>query len=114
MEAHRCTTVFENESPIMRVVYPILASVAGSITALGFRPFKDMSPVGIGMALFVGASFGYFFGPWALWTMQRVTGDDVRLQGGIYYLLATGSNAFIPMAIKWGSRFFGVQQEGEK
>lgn len=98
----------------MRVLYPIVASIAGSITALGFRPFKDMTPAEIGMALFVGASFAYFFGPWAVRAVQTVTGDDVRLQGGVYYLLATGSNAFIPLAVRWGARAFGFRQEGDK
>jgi hypothetical protein len=98
----------------MRVLYPIVASIAGSITALGFRPFKEMAPIEIGMTLFIGAAFAYFCGPLAVKAAQSLTGDDVRLQGGIFYLLATGSNAFIPLAVRWGARTFGFRQEDGK
>jgi hypothetical protein len=99
------------DGPVARIVWPILASVAGAITALSFRPWKDMGPAEIGLALFVGASFAYFVGPWVV---QMMKPDDPRMQGAIYYVLASGSNAMIPLAVKKLSIFFGTRPEEGK
>lgn len=94
----------------MKIMYPIFASVAGAITALSFRPFKDLTPLQIGMSIFVGWSFAYFLGPFVVHTILG-TNNDVRMQGGIYYLLASGSNALIPIAVKWLARAFNMNPE---
>lgn len=98
----------------MRVLYPVVASLAGAVTALSFRPFKGMTKGEIGMALFVGASFAIFFGPWANHILFGDGLSDPRLQAGVYYLLASGSNALIPMAVKWLGRAFGFKQEDKE
>jgi hypothetical protein len=94
----------------MRLLFPIVASVAGAITALSFRPFKDMTKGQAVLAVFVGFSFAYFMGPFVV---RVVLGEshDARLQGGIYYLMASGSNALIPLAVKWLGRVFGLQED---
>lgn len=93
--------------PLERWLWPAVASLAGAVTALSFRPFKSMSKGEIFMALFVGASFAWFVSPWV---NQAIFGDgptDVRVLGGVFYLMASGSNILIPFAIKWLGRMFG-------
>lgn len=81
-------------------LYAILASLAGALTALSFRPFKSMSKGEIALALFVGASFALFVGPLAaLWMFGRGP-VDIRLFGAILYTMASGSNILIPFVIK--------------
>lgn len=90
----------EHGGILARFIYPLLASLAGSITSLYFRPFKDMEKKDIYVSVFVGMSFAYFLGPWATNLIFGKGPVDYQLQGGLYYLMATGSNVFIPLAIK--------------
>lgn len=98
----------------MRILYPVAASLAGAITALSFRPWQSMSKGQITMALFIGVSFAIFFGPWAIHLLFGDGPGDPRLQAGAYYLMASGSNALIPMAVKWLARAFGFQPEDDR
>lgn len=99
------------DSPIMRWLWPILASIAGAVTALSFRPFKLMSRWEILMALFVGATFAMFVAPWATYAIFRNGPIDVRMQGGVFYIMATGSNVFIPFFIKIVKGALGKEPE---
>ena len=91
-----------------RFLWPLLASAAGAITALSFRPWRDMTPAQIVMALFVGASFAFFVSPLILNLIFGKGPVDARQLGAVYYVMATGSNALIPAAVKWlGLRAFG-------
>ncbi len=59
------------------------------------------------MAVFVGFSFAYFVGPLVIGWIFGTGPIESRQLGGVYYLLASGSNALIPYAVKWISRVFG-------
>lgn len=91
----------------MKALYPVMASLAGAITALSFRPFANMTKGEVTMALFVGASFAMFVGPWVVHMLPDSITSDIRLQAGIFYLMASGSNALIPLGIKWIGRVTG-------
>jgi hypothetical protein len=99
------------DNPLMRWLWPLLASLAGAVTALSFRPFKKMSGIEIAMALFVGASFAWFVSPWVNHMIFGNGPTDIRVLGGVFYLMASGSNILIPFAIKWFSKVFGTQKE---
>ncbi len=101
------------DGPIARYLWPLLASVAGAITALSFRPWDGMNRGEICMALFVGASFAYFVSPIALGLVFGSGPIDAKTLGGFYYIMASGSNALIPMAVRWLGRVFGTK-EAEK
>lgn len=89
----------DSHSPIAWV-YTLLASFAGALTALSFRPFKKMSGGEILLALVVGASFAIFVGPLAaLWIFGKGP-VDIRLFGAVLYVMASGSNILIPWAIQ--------------
>jgi CHASE2 domain-containing sensor protein len=99
------------DNPYFRELWALVASLAGAITALSSRPFKKMSAIEIVMALVVGASFAFFVGPWIAARLFGAGPVDIRVLGGLYYLLASGSNILIPMAIRKLSRWLGEQEE---
>jgi len=99
------------DATLARYVWPALASIAGAITALSFRPFQNMTKLEVSLALFVGASFALFVGPWAAWVVFGDGPADIRILGGMFYLMASGSNILIPLAVKKLSSFFGVQED---
>lgn len=77
-------------------LYTTLGAAAGAVTALFFRPWQDMSRIQIAFAVFVGFSFSFFVSPLLFRNIS-----DQKVAGGIFYLMATGSNALIPLAVKW-------------
>jgi len=99
----------EPNNPFLRFMWPLLASLAGAITALSFRPYRDLRAIEIAMSLVVGTSFATFVGPLAaFWVFGRGP-VDIRLLGALFYILASGSNILIPLAIKKISGFFGQE-----
>lgn len=97
------------DNPLMRWLWPLLASLAGAVTALSFRPFKRMSPVDIFMALFVGTTFAWFVSPWVAHASFGYEPPGIRVVGAVYYLMASGSNILIPFAIRRLRTVFGAQ-----
>lgn len=89
-----------DENPLMKWLWPLLASLAGAVTALSFRPFKRMTPADIFMALFVGTTFAWFVSPWVAHAAFGYTPPGIRVVGAIYYLMASGSNILIPFMIR--------------
>lgn len=89
-----------DDGPVGRYLWPFLASLAGSVTALSFRPFKTLGKWEIMLALFVGASFAFFVAPWVVYITFGHGPIDTRVAGAIFYLLASGSNILIPFMIK--------------
>lgn len=100
-----------NDGPFMRLVWPLLASIAGAITALSFRPFQSMTRGEIVMALAVGTFFAVFLGPWVAAQLFGTGPIDIRILGGVFYLLASGSNILIPLAVKWLGGLLGFKGE---
>lgn len=60
------------------------------------------------MAVFVGATFAIFVGPFVVKVMGV---SEPKLEAGIYYLMASGSNALIPLAVKKLGQLFNVKPE---
>lgn len=101
----------DSSNPLTQIVWTLLASFAGALTALSFRPFRDMTKGEIMLALTVGASFAIFVGPLAAKWMFGDGPVDIRVLGGVFYLMASGSNILIPIAVKKLGGFLGVKQE---
>lgn len=97
------------DGPYYRLAWLALASLAGAITALSFRPFKDMTRLEIVIALFVGFSFAVFVGPWAVKAAFGSEQVDLRVAGGMFYLMASGSNILVPLAVRKFGDLFGVK-----
>lgn len=94
------------------IIYICVAAVAGAITALYFRPWQDMTWPQIGFAVFVGTTFAIFVAPLLFRNIA-----DQQVAGGIFYLMATASNAMIPLFIKWLASLVpgnGTSKDGPK
>lgn len=96
-------------NPYTQWLWIVLASFAGALTALSFRPFRDMSKGEITLALFVGMAFAIFVGPWAVRWYFGAAEPDLRIAGGIFYLMASGSNALIPFLVRKMSAVIGTE-----
>ena len=97
------------DSPLLRLLWPLLASLAGAITALSFRPYRNMKVIEITMSLIVGTSFATFVGPLAAVWIFGNGPVDIRMLGATFYLMASGSNVLIPLAIRKLSSFLGTE-----
>lgn len=95
---------------MLRWAYAVCASLAGAVTALSFRPLRTLTRAEITMAVFVGATFAIFVGPFVVRSLLGATADP-KLEAGIYYLMASGSNALIPLAVKKLGQLFNVKPE---
>lgn len=91
----------DDSSPFSQFVWTILAALAGALTALSYRPFRGMNALDIALALFVGASFAIFAGPWFVKIILGSGPQDARMVGALYYGLASGSNVLIPAFVRW-------------
>ena len=92
-----------------RLLWPLLASLAGAITALSFRPYKSMAWHEITLSLIVGTSFATFVGPLAASWIFGNGPVDIRMLGATFYLMASGSNVLVPLAVRKLSSFFGTE-----
>ncbi|MGZ8286150.1 MAG: hypothetical protein ACXW27_09160 [Allosphingosinicella sp.] len=97
-----------NDTPLAGYVWLALASFAGALTALSVRPFKNMTPMEIILSLSVSASFPIFVGPWAAKLYFEDGPVDFRMVGGMYWVMACGSNILIPLVVKKAAQFFGT------
>lgn len=102
-----------DESSWLHMGYQALAAVAGAVAALSFRPYEGMTRGKIALSLFVSATFAIFVGP-LLIRMFYGPGDvDLRVAGAIMWGLATGSNASIPLFVKWVTGSLRVKAPGD-
>lgn len=95
------------DNPIFRWLWPLLASLAGAVTALSFRSYKEMQTIDIVMVLVVGTTFAWFVSPWVAHTAFGYEPPGIRVVGALYYIMASGSNILLPFAINWAKKFFG-------
>lgn len=94
-----------------RMHYLILSAIAGSITSLAFLPWRKMSWMERGLTLFVGASFGLIFVPWAVADLMHVNIDALRAACAITYMGAIGANSLIPLILKKVRKVSGLEEE---
>ncbi|WP_420142796.1 hypothetical protein [Sphingomonas sp.] len=84
-----------------------MAALAGAITALSFKQWREMSTPEILMALAVGTSFAVFVAPWIAHNSLNVSESDARAVAGMTYIFGAGSNTLLPLLINWVKRFLG-------
>lgn len=87
-------------NPLMRWMWPLLASLAGAITALSFQPYRKMGVIDIVLVIFVGTVFAVFMSPWVSVLIFGNDNPHYRILGAVYYVLATGYNVLIPVMIR--------------
>ena len=100
------------ESEAARVVYLIMAAIAGAITSLAFMPWKTMTVAERAISLFVGASFALFFVPWAVADIMRVDITAIRAACAVTYIGAVAAPALIPPIIRKLLKLGGLDEQG--
>lgn len=92
----------DSGSPISAHVAMLMASFAGAVTSLSFQKWKEMTPVEIIMAIFVGFSFAYFVTPLvAGWVLGESVRKEAQMIAALTYVTATASNVLIPRLVNW-------------
>jgi hypothetical protein len=95
------------------MAYVGLAAIAGAVTALSFRGWKEMSRTEIAMTLFVSSCFAVFVVPWLAYSWFGPT-PDIRAMAFAIYVGGSGSNTFLPMIFRWASKRLGNGEEPTK
>lgn len=98
---------------VNRMVYLVMAAIAGAITSLAFMPWKTMTLIERAISLFVGASFALFFVPWAVADIMGVDITALRAACATTYIGAVAAPALIPPIIRKLLKAGGLE-EGEK
>lgn len=88
----------------MRVAYLMMAAMAGGITALSVQPYAGMSRSQVVLTVFTSAMTAIFIGPLVVTAILGASAD-LRLQAGIFYIVATGNNAFVAAGVRWTMKF---------
>jgi hypothetical protein len=102
--------LMDQNDPMLKVVYVLMAAIAGSVTALSFLRWREMTWGEICLTLFVGFSFAIFVTPWIAHIAFGLNAADVRTIAGLTYVSASGSNILLPLLIRRLKRAVG---EGE-
>lgn len=102
-----------NSDPFSSMAYTIMAALAGAVTALAFRPWKQMTRLEICLTLFVGFSFAIFVSPWVAHSVIHVPADEPRAASFITYVMGAGSNILLPKVIAFFERLLGSKGEGQ-
>lgn len=100
----------DHNDPILRMVYTLMAAIAGAVTALAFMRWKDMGTTEIGLTLFVGASFAIFVTPWVAHIVFGVNQGDIRTVAALTYVTASGSNVLLPTLIRKLNKLLGAEE----
>lgn len=91
----------------LRYSYVALAALAGAITALAFKSWREMSRTEISLTLVAGFSFAIFVTPWLAESVFGVHPTNVRAIAALTYIFGSGSNILLPLIIRWVGRVFG-------
>ncbi len=91
-------------------VYLLMAAVAGSVSSLSMRKYREMTAIEIAISLFVGATFAIFVTPLILGPTVGVNVETQKI-AGITYVMATGWNILMPFAIAKVKSMFGGDEK---
>jgi hypothetical protein len=100
----------DQSNPIVRLIYAAMAAFAGSVTALAFTRWKEMSRGEVALAVFTGFSFAMFVTPWIAHAIMGIPETDGRAISGLTYVFAAGSNALLPTLIHKLNRLMGTDK----
>ena len=97
------------DHPWSRMVYIVMAALAGAITSLSFLRWREMKSSEILMTVFVGFAFAVITVPWLTIDILHLSNaDSLRAGCALTYFGATCANAVIPVIItrvkKWAGK----------
>lgn len=94
-----------------RILYIVMSAIAGSVTALSFMKYKEMSWREIALTLFVGFAFAVIFVPWVAADWLKVDVTNLRTICAVVYLGGTAWNGLMPVVIKRFKNALGGTEE---
>ncbi len=97
-----------NENSPLFWLWVTLATIAGAITSLTLRPYREMPAIEIALALFVSATFAMFVGSPIAAEAARWWGGgkvDLRAFGLVMWVMAAGAHFLIPVVIGRAKNF---------
>lgn len=89
-----------NDHNDYRVLYIIMSAIAGSVTALSFLKYRQMTWVEIGLTLFVGFAFAVIAVPYIAADWLKMDIGNLRAVCFAVYTGGTAWNVLIPVVIK--------------
>jgi len=89
-----------DEGGFWHYAYIVVASLAGAVTALSMRPWKNMTPGEVGFSLFVGSAFPLFFAPWLAFDVMHISATNLRAVCFLTYIVGAGSYSLLPRVIR--------------
>lgn len=99
-------------NPVVVWLWAVLATTAGGISSLSFRPYKQMSRGEITLAFIVSSTFALFVGP----LVADVIGHwlfgngpvNLRVFGAVLWFMAAGAHFLIPVGITRAKRLISA------
>lgn len=89
----------------------VLASLAGAVTSIAFRPYKDMTWRDILLAFVVSSTFAIFVGSAiAEWVAVKLLGGgqiNLRVYGAVMWFMAAAAYFIIPVLFARAKRWVG-------
>lgn len=83
-----------------RILYTAMSALAGSVTALSFMKYKQMTWTEIALTLFVGFAFAVIAVPYIAADWMKIDIDNLRAICFVVYAGGTAWNVLIPVMIK--------------
>lgn len=102
------------DDPFMRNFYFAITALFGSITALAYLKWKDMSRAEIILNVVIGLSFAFVVGPWVGQSWFKISETDARGLCMVTYAFAAGWPLIIPRVISWAKKVIPGQDEQEQ
>lgn len=99
------------DTATQRIIYLVMAAIAGAITSLAFMPWKTMTVLERCINLFVGVAFALLFVPWAVADLMRVDITALRAACATTYIGAVAAPALIPPIVRKILRLGGLEGE---
>ncbi len=94
-----------------RILYIVMSAIAGSVTALSFMKYKEMSWGEIVLTLFVGFAFAVILVPWVAADWLKIDVSNLRTICAVVYLGGTAWNGLMPLVIKRAKHLLGATEE---
>lgn len=97
-----------HEDFLIKYLYIPLAALAGAISSLGARRWRNMSKGKIALAILMGSTFALFVTPWVAHEYIGVKEDDARAIVALTYLFAIAAHLILPWIIHRLERLIGT------
>lgn len=90
-----------NNGNLLFEAYIGMSAIAGSIVSLSLRPWRKMTGWELGMALFVGFSFGVLAVPYIVVDVMKVSSYLTSVRAACFFTFCGSAFAFLALPSIW-------------